>query len=62
MGQGPHEFRMFCRIAKVQGTEQFVVSLGSRLNMRKKPDRADFECLQDFGSAKRGEIRAVSWM
>ena len=35
--------------------------LGSRLNMRKKPDRADFECLQDFGSAKRGEIRAVSW-
>ncbi|EET61013.1 hypothetical protein BRYFOR_07080 [Marvinbryantia formatexigens DSM 14469] len=33
--------------------------LESRENMRKKPDRADFECFQDFESAEHGEIRGI---
>ena len=27
--------------------------------MKKEPDRADFECFQDFGSPKGEEIRSV---
>ena len=36
-----------------------MYDLGRRQNMRKKPVRADFECFEDFGSAKRGEIRGI---
>ena len=32
----------------------------ARQNMKKEPDRADFECFQDFGSLKGGEIRGVT--
>ena len=33
------------------------IALETRPDMRKEPERADFEWLTDFGSAKHGEIR-----
>ena len=46
------------RISRAQSAEKSVVS-SEKEEKRKQPVRADFECFEDFESAKRGEIRGI---
>jgi len=36
-----------------------VSDFETRTNMRKKPDRAEFECLQNYESAEHGVILSI---